>query len=533
MGRATERRTYRGGCRTEERQRLLGPPRTTGRGPGSNAAPRRPEEPRDDRWLHRPRPMIDTRAASAPPARPPTQVVRATPVATHHSSEDWRADKRKRVHELLSQTGMCGAIEGGEATAGRWRSQPSAEELRLHAALEAAQRGAVEDGNEDEASMITALGWLRDYQQAFPSKIVFHPMRYAGDIQAAQATEAALGHMAAFMFAKGSKQASQRGKQLSSRYIASTIGLLRTRRSIETGYDVSMKEVKGRNKRQLKAYRRVGEPAGYRRLERGFRTTHFERLLLSGHDIHATRQARTWHAVRHFAVNCLARGAEVGRPNGKPFRPQFDIHLGDVDADRHVAIEWHRPSEATEGHLGLTVWMLSAKNTHANKTRMPIPVRRRLIGDPAVQGFDPRCPYDAIWRVWHERRRAVPRALWISAPLFVRDDGAAVETSDVNNAFSEAAEAIGEDPSEFGGMSGRIGGATEIYHLLGEAGQRVIADRGRWDSDIAHIYQRTSASRQFETSALMGTSTGIDAEAFYRGWTQPARRAPQRGPPRS
>eukprot|EP00965_Chrysotila_dentata_P177375 5858141-Pleurochrysis_carterae.AAC.1 len=75
------------------------------------------------------------------------------------------------------------------------------------------------------------------------------------------------------------------------------------------------------------------------------------------------------------------------------------------------------------------------------------------------------------------------------------------------------ATACGMDPNDFGGKSWRIGGATDLRDILGDAGKSQIQLRGRWGSDVAAVYQRATVDRQLAVSAEMAESTGQDMEA--------------------
>eukprot|EP00965_Chrysotila_dentata_P255028 6212076-Pleurochrysis_carterae.AAC.1 len=84
------------------------------------------------------------------------------------------------------------------------------------------------------------------------------------------------------------------------------------------------------------------------------------------------------------------------------------------------------------------------------------------------------------------------------------------------------AEACGMDPKHFGGKSWRIGGVTDIRDIRGDAGKDQIAQRGRWGSDVAAVYQRATVDRQLEVSAQIAKSTCQDTEAMFAGRVQPA-----------
>ena len=86
-------------------------------------------------------------------------------------------------------------------------------------------------------------------------------------------------------------------------------------------------------------------------------------------------------------------------------------------------------------------------------------------------------------------------------------------------------EAIGETVEEFTGYSWRIGSATDLCVLLGlEPAKVVTKRRGRWHSDIYHIYERSDVGDQLRASAgLMGV-TAVTHESLLPQWVQLGRR---------
>ena len=75
----------------------------------------------------------------------------------------------------------------------------------------------------------------------------------------------------------------------------------------------------------------------------------------------------------------------------------------------------------------------------------------------------------------------------------------------------------------YGGKSFRIGGATDWRAVLGESkAERIIRQRGRWDSDIHKIYERALAHEHLSGSAAVGGASGAELEALCAGWAQPA-----------
>ena len=107
---------------------------------------------------------------------------------------------------------------------------------------------------------------------------------------------------------------------------------------------------------------------------------------------------------------------------------------------------------------------------------------------------------------------------------------AAYCTSDVRTIVREIASAAGEDAAAFGAHSLRIGGASDfrdLYDTTAAAGleeaKRVLKKRGRWRSDIAFIYARTSLDSSLEASARLADVSGRDIESAFAGWAEPAR----------
>ena len=172
--------------------------------------------------------------------------------------------------------------------------------------------------------------------------------------------------------------------------------------------------------------------------------------------------------------------------------------------------------------------MVHIKDPTATRKRGRVPIAQRSKGAWDVD--DPRCPYAAVRRHWERVAAATPRERWRSTPLFQKADGSAVDTNDILTDARAVAGAAGEDSLEFGGMSLRIGGASDLYDELGPSGERVIAERGQWCSLIGTIYQRMSITAQFDASIAMANSDGVDGEAFYHGYVQPTNLLPRRGP---
>jgi hypothetical protein len=105
-----------------------------------------------------------------------------------------------------------------------------------------------------------------------------------------------------------------------------------------------------------------------------------------------------------------------------------------------------------------------------------------------------------------------------STPLF-RDPAtntplSYLQISDITNTLMEA---IGEDPSQFGTHSYRIGGATALF--AAGANETVIRTMGRWSSDLHRLYVRacfeqcvdwTRRAGSTQVSDLAGTFDEVD-----------------------
>ena len=153
----------------------------------------------------------------------------------------------------------------------------------------------------------------------------------------------------------------------------------------------------------------------------------------------------------------------------------------------------------------------------------------------------PLCAYDALEVLWRRMVGGDPpvvQADWLelnlgggklakshpmaSKPIFAHPNGAAICTEDVRRMARRFASAAGEDPADFGASSLRSGGATDLRAAFGddESSKTAIKQRGRWESDIAEIYQRALLRSQLDASAAIGSAEGLDLETACLGWSQ-------------
>ena len=73
--------------------------------------------------------------------------------------------------------------------------------------------------------------------------------------------------------------------------------------------------------------------------------------------------------------------------------------------------------------------------------------------------------------------------------------------------------AIGENPSEFGTHSYRIGGATALF--AAGADPTVIRTMGRWSSDIYQLYVRACFERCCEWTRRAGSTVVTDVTRSF------------------
>ena len=140
------------------------------------------------------------------------------------------------------------------------------------------------------------------------------------------------------------------------------------------------------------------------------------------------------------------------------------------------------------------------------------------------------CVYDAIVIAWRAATGSLPPANGRATgplrdqPFFIsaRRGLPVWNTNDTRALAQKMAIFLGEDPSEYGGKSFRIGGATDWREVFGADAERIITQRGRWHSDIASLYQRALAEAHLRGSTAVGDAFGADLESLCKGWTQPA-----------
>ena len=112
----------------------------------------------------------------------------------------------------------------------------------------------------------------------------------------------------------------------------------------------------------------------------------------------------------------------------------------------------------------------------------------------------------------------------LEAPFFTTAVGLAISTTGVRALVRRLAVMAGLDPADFGAKSLRVGGATDWRDCLGDPSAHIVKQRGRWCSDVAHIYQRPLLSSHLAASMWVRPGGSADLEALCGGFAQAATR---------
>lgn len=429
--------------------------------------------------------------------------------------------RRPSVRVISKQLGMDGPL-GGVECRDRWSTEPPvAERIALNTLRDAADRRvdmAAAGGEAGPSHLATALGWLRRFVAAFPSRELFVAHAGAGDVHAAAYNEETFRLFGEFVRKHGSVRPGTLGKVVSASTIADYISALRAHRSLQAGYNLLVSGGNLRLPRQMQQMRREDGPAGQRALSRGMTARLLRRLLPLATFDRQTRRGRLRWAVLWVAHNLLLRGGELGKVDNRVFDSATGIAIADVD--------WIAPCADTGGYEVVVVDVMPIKDARVLRARVPMVIRRRVHGSfSGTSELSSPCAWEALRMWWLCRSAECARTAWGTEPLFALMDGSPVCTATVLGFVREAAAAMGEDPAQFDSHSLRIGGATDLHHLFGGAdAERFIQKRGRWCSMVHQIYSRMSASTSMLVSAQMLDADGVDMEAFRQGYVMPAAR---------
>ena len=98
-------------------------------------------------------------------------------------------------------------------------------------------------------------------------------------------------------------------------------------------------------------------------------------------------------------------------------------------------------------------------------------------------------------------------------PMFRKPNGGAFTTDDIRAIVRQVCVAIGEDPTQFGAHSLRIGGATALF--AAGADPLHIRTMGRWSSDCYRLYVRACFEQTLEWTRRLGSQRVHDVQGTY------------------
>jgi hypothetical protein len=418
-----------------------------------------------------------------------------------------------RVKRLATRCGLLGALS--EAIVDGFVDE--APGLGPRALVDALREGVKRRAREtwDLGRLGTALEWMVDFI-AETRREPFVGLEHAADIGAAVYNQETLEMLYEFIRVKGSRQQGRRGTPLASDTIAGYVSAIKLLRSSEAHYVITFEAVNVRMGAAAKRSRQLQGPPGERKLRRGIRAKHLRRLVALGFDRSSAWGIMRWAAAL-VAHNLLLRGGELGVVDAKVFDPSRDATFG--------AIEFKAPSADSDHCEWLTWDVVPIKDTNARRRICPMAVRRRQRGGQI--GADALCTFDAIVLAWQSQTGAAPptrgraQGLLAHQPFFMGARGV-WRTADTRILAQDMAVALDMPREEVGAKSFRIGGATDWRDVFKSDAERVITERGRWDSDIGAIYQRALAEAHLRGSAAVGEADGADLESLCKGWAQPS-----------
>ena len=323
-----------------------------------------------------------------------------------------------------------------------------------------------------------------------------------------------------------------RGDSVSADAISGYVSAVKLYRSREARYPVAPAGLLETLRLAVTAMRKEDGPRGQRARSLGIRAQTIA-AAATVLDRGSVVGAVEW-AAAVIAHNAVLRGGEVGVPDS-----------AEPDETRVItwrSLAWQAPRAESGGRLWLILRVVPIKDPRGSRAAYPIPVPRRHDG---AFGADPLCPYDALALAWWLRAgprgvpfpttaEGLPQIGWEAQaqprqpgfPFFTDAMGVPFDTSKVRDIARRIAVAGGIDPvvaqTEVGAKAFRIGGATDWRERAGEAGAQVVRQRGRWDSDVANIYQRPLLADQLSIAAEVGGACGSDLEALCYGFAQRA-----------
>ena len=420
--------------------------------------------------------------------------------------------KRDTVWQRARAAGLAGAAPAAPAGGSAARNPVVA---AYDALLTNEMERRIADAN-DPARLDTALNWLERYAAAHPGRPFLLPRGGESDMAHAVWNDESFARLETFIRMHGSVQPGKRGNTITSDTISGYLGAIRTTATILSRVQVASEDTRVLH-RPLSKQMRLEEPrakADARKIRLGLRhamladlapRTYFDRSSSHGH--------RRWTGYL-VGISLLLRGGEFGVVlKGRGFVRSRGLHWG----SRCVAFRTAAQTGYDRPSVNISVCPVKDQSGRAKRHDLGIASLH-----PCGYSLDPLCAYSHLCRE-AQRVAHLSDAQREHVPIFAWDDGTPWATEDVNGMVREAVEALGLDPSEYGGASPRIGGATDLRDRFGMAGKDIIQKRGRWlDDDIGFIYQRVTAAEMLDASVSMVHAARPEQERLTKR-AQPAR----------
>lgn len=319
--------------------------------------------------------------------------------------------------------------------------------------------------------------------------------------------------------ARGSRRRGAAAKVVTSAHISATVSAIRLLRERSHRGRVTVKENNLVGPQLLRQMRKEDGPRATRKLSCGIRMRHL-RVAMPLLDQN-TKAGRRQAAAALLAHNAVLRGGELGvTKKGTAVDPSRNITASSFDWDKEQCAE-------SRGRPWLILDLVGIKDGAFRNRVVPTPICRRWTFEEVPAGGDACCVYDALRAVWLDRVAHLPLAQrayrgGCTEPFFLGDDGKTWCTADSQRLAQWVAEKAGLQVDHTGGKAFRIGGATDLRDVFGEAGRRMIMERGRWGTDVAQVYQRALLRDQLDASAGAAAASSRDLEEVVAGWAQPA-----------
>ena len=486
----------------QQQQRPSVQPRQPTPAPVRQAQANKPQPNRSEfvpRWQARRQHPGGRSGAEAPPPAPKT-----------------REDERNIT---IARAGMLGLNEPlGGSQEHEWVRRPTPGQLQLADSLQQHQQQlALHAASRSNGRLETALSHWSRFTQALEGRVQFKPLVGGpGDAANARYNRSTLAMFEDFV-RRAPPLGTTKGEHVKAGTAKDYAGAIATYRSITAGYDIAGSDDDPVGPRAAKQMRLEDGPAGDRALSLGVRATDL-RKAFPGWPIDTLEGTLEW-GVATFLLNVVGRGADAGTVNSRDVPdPRCDLMWS------HLI--WTAAEHTPDRVPAVTAHIVPSKDTHATKKREPVPISRRSATHPAYS--DPVDAYDWILHAWRARSAMVPHASRASTLFWCHADGTPFCSADVASIGKRIAQLAGWPPeavAQVGAKCFRIGGASDYRDHFGAVeGKELLKRRGRWASDIFHIYSRASLPEQLRASARVGDTEGMDYERVFRGFTQPTTR---------